>query len=281
MRCLYLESLARKIKNPENTVLVTPEGKDCPTHLGSDVKDLLPHLIDTVPFVFSKECLLNTQLSSSLELFYLKLDFPFPKLGFEFLDGSDFFSHTLSGGDVLHMMWVGVADSTPINPDIYAGFVKGREGYLLTLQKFSPPPTADPSDREFEFYTKMKSLLSLCIDEVNKPLNKTGEEKTRIELKFNPGDGSEKVRHIIRKVIHIAPKDSTPPKELAGRTIDWTHRFAVRGHWRVTPHIGKNSAGEYTEVGRTWVKHHIRGPEHLPLVNKTRLVTGKVETREV
>jgi hypothetical protein len=71
----------------------------------------------------------------------------------------------------------------------------------------------------------------------------------------------------------VAPKkyQNTPEH----RDVNWSHRWNVRGHWRWLKNpqtIGKNREGEYCVQGRTWVKHSVKGPEHVPIVKKQRIV---------
>lgn len=72
-------------------------------------------------------------------------------------------------------------------------------------------------------------------------------------------------------VIYIKPK-KLQNESITTLNIDWSHRFEVRGHWRVFEGVGKNRDGEYNIEGFTWVKNYVKGPEHLPLVKKTRVV---------
>jgi hypothetical protein len=81
--------------------------------------------------------------------------------------------------------------------------------------------------------------------------------------------------HKIRKLVHILPKNATDSDkqivENLAATIDWTHRWQVRGHWRRVTGIGKNRAGEYVVSGYTYVSEYEKGPEDAPLIKKTRL----------
>lgn len=94
------------------------------------------------------------------------------------------------------------------------------------------------------------------------------------------GVGESSYRKEINTVIHIRKKLSekkeasieTPLQEFDKETIDWTHRWRVRGHWRKTDGIGKNRNGEYGVAGFTWVVEHIKGNENLPLIEKTRIL---------
>ncbi len=97
---------------------------------------------------------------------------------------------------------------------------------------------------------------------------KTGE---RVKFKIN----GEKVIHKIRRVIHIFPKSASARTQAENKyQIDWTHQWAVRGHWRVIKGIGKNRADEYCIKGFTWVVEHLKGPEDKPFIDKTRIITN-------
>ena len=99
-----------------------------------------------------------------------------------------------------------------------------------------------------------------------------GMETTRQAVRL--GVGNNKRTHRIRRIVHVVPKKYVK-KEKAGelKHIDFSHRFNVRGHWRkVSGALGKDRNGDYTVSGYTWVVDHERGPEHLPLIKKTRLV---------
>lgn len=97
----------------------------------------------------------------------------------------------------------------------------------------------------------------------------TGCESVRHVIKLRTSNG--KISHRIRRIVHVVPKKKTIHYD-NGRHIDWTHRFNVRGHWRTAEGLGKDREGNYCIPGLTWVIDHVKGPEHLPLVKKTRIV---------
>lgn len=101
-----------------------------------------------------------------------------------------------------------------------------------------------------------------------------GVEHVDEKIKIGSGTGQKHV-HRIRHIVRIVPRAT---KETAGaafsREIDWTHRWAVRGHWRRHEGLGKNRAGEYSVEGFTWITEHVRGPEDAPLIEKVRFVAG-------
>lgn len=92
--------------------------------------------------------------------------------------------------------------------------------------------------------------------------------------RLSPGKG----KHTIREVIFISPRrQSIYTNEGSGKTIDYSHRFAVRGHWRRVSGIGKDRQGNYCIQGYTWVVDSIKGPEDKPLINKTRVITKETK----
>lgn len=117
------------------------------------------------------------------------------------------------------------------------------------------------------------SLVNHYLKRINEETE--GLEKTRQKIKI--GSGKTKRFHTIRKIIHIRPKSKKSyDKDLyEGKTIDFSHRFVRRGHWRKLDEgkIGKNREGDYCESGRTWVNDSKPiGPEEKPLIKKVRVV---------
>jgi hypothetical protein len=61
------------------------------------------------------------------------------------------------------------------------------------------------------------------------------------------------------RVLSLATGASVSRAETAG-TVAWTHRWMVRGHWRLQPHGPKRS------LRRTiWIDPYVKGPEDKPL----------------
>lgn len=101
----------------------------------------------------------------------------------------------------------------------------------------------------------------------------TGVEHTRERVKL--GAGHHKRVATFRRVVHVRPKSQTSTSSVPGtRAIDWTHRWAVRGHWREIKGLGKDRDGNYCVENMTWVSEYEKGPEDAPLVKKTRVVGG-------
>jgi len=91
----------------------------------------------------------------------------------------------------------------------------------------------------------------------------------RIKSKINGVSEFKKINRIIR----ICPKGALQPKPLFSSSIDWSHRWEVRGHWRKFEGMGKDRLGHSRTVnGFTWVIPHVKGPEDKILVPKIRVV---------
>ncbi len=99
---------------------------------------------------------------------------------------------------------------------------------------------------------------------------KTGIETTRTMVKI--GEGKHSRQHRIRRVVHVRPNNKSTASD-GSRSIDWTHRFEVRGHWVSLPgKLGKDREGVYCVNDWTWRINYVKGPDHLPLIKKTRVV---------
>jgi len=108
-------------------------------------------------------------------------------------------------------------------------------------------------------------------------LKRLSVEETGLEGKGNKikvGSGKSKRFYKPHGIIHVAPKKlfKTVSPSQGGRMIDWTHRFAVRGHWRKVKSIGMDRDGKYCVNGMTWISSYVKGDERLPLIKKTYVV---------
>lgn len=116
-----------------------------------------------------------------------------------------------------------------------------------------------------------KGIISSYMRLLNK--GQSGVESVRTSVKI--GSGKSKHTHRIRRLVHVWPKkmvreylQGSPSKQ-----IDWSHRWLRRGHWVKLPgRLGKDREGNYCVKDWTWRSEHEVGPEHLPLINKVRLV---------
>jgi len=103
--------------------------------------------------------------------------------------------------------------------------------------------------------------------------NHIGTVKVHEHIKFKNLSGEKKFFKI-KKIVHVF-SGTKKAKEMAREkylNIDWSHQWAVRGHWRGIKGIGKNRGGEYGQKGFTWVEDHVKGPEDKPLIQKTRII---------
>lgn len=89
------------------------------------------------------------------------------------------------------------------------------------------------------------------------------------------GSGKNKTFWRPKNITYVSPKKYIDNfSQLAdSRNITWSHRWEVRGHWREIKGLGKDRDGKYGVVGHTWVMNHSKGPEHLPVIKKIRVVT--------
>lgn len=79
---------------------------------------------------------------------------------------------------------------------------------------------------------------------------------------------------LVSKIIVIKGKSGSITS-LNGIDIEWKHSWRVRGHWRKisTSMLGKDREGDYSIVGRTWIKDFVKGEG--PLIEKTRILKGE------
>lgn len=93
-------------------------------------------------------------------------------------------------------------------------------------------------------------------------------------LRARVGCGSTRRLIKIKQIVRVSAgkRRNESIKPIAGGSIDFSHRWEVMGHWRKVSGIGKDREGKYSVSGFTWVIPHVKGPEHIPLIAKTRLV---------
>lgn len=97
----------------------------------------------------------------------------------------------------------------------------------------------------------------------------------RVNERIRVGKGSSRRLVQIKKLIHITPKKhKSHYTTQTSRTIEWSHRWFSRGHWRKIADgtLGKDRDGNYCEVGRTWVIESVKGPSNKDIINKVRMV---------
>jgi len=105
----------------------------------------------------------------------------------------------------------------------------------------------------------------------------------KIKFRFNGKKFIKKVKYIHHVSPRILPNNPADP---TGYTIDWDHRWMVRGHWRGfyledgvtinTTKIGKDRESNQNVIGYTWIKEHIKGGSNdKPLLIKPLHISKK------
>lgn len=109
-------------------------------------------------------------------------------------------------------------------------------------------------------------------------LKRLSKEKLGVETRGNKvkvGSGKKKFFWRPNAITHVsgAKYQNHVRPTVPSATINWTHRWEVRGHWRTIQGIGKDRAGDYKVSGYTWVSNHVKGPENSPIIRKTYMVS--------
>lgn len=209
-------------------------------------------LAEVQPIVFEPENVVPQDLGddsmASHGLAHVHLDAPFKYFSVEMLDGP-----ICSPRDTDEVkLWIDCTIAFEESPNTWSflSLCRREEGSQFVFASNAEGP-----------------IIDRMLGRLNK--EKVGSESVREKIKLGTGQG--KKIHTIRKIIHVSPKASVVA-HTGTRTIDWTHRFMVRGHWRQHNGLGKDREGNYCVSGHTWVSEHIRGPEDAPLISKVRVV---------
>lgn len=119
-------------------------------------------------------------------------------------------------------------------------------------------------------------MVSACLIALNE--NSHGQSASDDFVRIINSQGNKRRRYI-NKIVHVCSKEKrlflSKEKELE---VDWSHRWEVRGHWRDIVGLGKDRSGDYCITNKTWVIDHVKGPEDLPLIRKTRVINSPVAT---
>lgn len=101
--------------------------------------------------------------------------------------------------------------------------------------------------------------------------NRTARFDYRARIKCKLG-GNKKIIKIKAKAIYIDPSRKYTDTVFAGRNIEWTHSWEVRGHWRSVgaDNIGKDRNDKKVVKGWTWVRPHKKGQGEL--LTKDRVI---------
>lgn len=114
-------------------------------------------------------------------------------------------------------------------------------------------------------------------------LNDAQEGQSRVDFRTKIGSGQDRRRFELKQITYMRPREEkdSRSKEEETTSIEWSHRWKVRGHWRRVLGIGRDRTGEYRINGATWVREHIRGPEDKVLLNKKRILLTREGNVEV
>ena len=67
-------------------------------------------------------------------------------------------------------------------------------------------------------------------------------------------------------------KETSPRATLLKSLWAIRDQWEVMGHWRIHDGSGKDRNGHRTMKGFTWVVPHVKGPDSVPLIVKTRII---------
>lgn len=147
----------------------------------------------------------------------------------------------------------------------YFVYTKGEKHNMVLHVDFKKP----------EAIVEVAKLVSVFVKRIN--TETVGACSVNEKIKIKSPEGNKFVK--INQVIYVAPGKVAMKKlsEDSGRSIDYSHRFFRRGHWRTLEgaKLGKNRKGEYIIPGKTWVLESVVGPEDKPLIHKTRVVQNE------
>lgn len=208
--------------------------------------------LETVPFVFTSEEGDEKKMTASAED---PLDLPFQTCFFEIM-GRPLASIEEDGRRInLAGLWIN--ELSPKNYEIL-GFLKSCDGKTSII--FS-----EDTRLQAHFIKIIKTLL----DRISKEEIGFNNPRRMVKMKI----GGEKIIRRIDRVVYVSPKKDTKGLQASVyKTIDWSHQWSVRGHWREIPNkLGRDREGNPI-MGNTWVRPYVKGPEDAPLISKTRFV---------
>lgn len=187
-------------------------------------------------------------------------DLPFDVISVEYPDRS--LTVPREGEPQVYLECIMIDDSGKMPGYYLYGFMPGNTGRCLYMD----------SSEDIQNYSPTTNLCKQFTERIN--TQKAGREivKEKIKIKTKDGNKFHKINQVIR--ISSSKKYFTDYGRETGRTIDFSHRFFRRGHWRKLENnkIGKNRSGDYVMAGKTWVLESVVGDENLPLIKKTRVV---------
>lgn len=235
-----------------------------PSEEREDLLDAIKELNSFVIISSSKETKVHhTNLKRSCENTQdITLDLPFKVCSFEDINSAKCFYYSDNGNKTetkYRMNSVIVSERGPLDYKIWFSDFVNNKGYCIT------------KERSGNLYFHVLAIIkSAYIDTINN--SDLGILNTKNKIRIKSKNTKIKAK-VIRKVVYVSDK-KIKPKKINGNVINWdySHRFEVRGHWRIVKGLGKDRNGEYCIKGFTWVNSHLKGSQDLPLIKKTRIV---------
>lgn len=243
-------------------------GRIALSNTGVDVDSWWKSIENCQPVVFSNSSEGEVELSRSFPMegpTLNDIDAPFPVFSIEMLNGSiwdGWNSKTTEGHAKAKAIVCREVAPRKFEHMVFFETEKGQSFIVA-----SPPGARG-------VWQKMDDIIKEFMRRVS--VSRMGVESVRQRVAIGSGKETRVAR--IRRIVHVCPKNkSTQYAESLGREIDWSHRWLVRGHWRVLlGRLGKDREGRYCVKDWTWTRDHEKGPEGLPLVApKTRLVSTR------
>lgn len=231
---------------------------------GLNIADCAAALEDAHVFMFKSFDAQKLVKDSTCE----EVDLPFKKCVFEVKEGM-FFYYTPAaeklankhGHQLRHVNTFLIEEVTPRKYDVYL-VASSKDGKWLSFHNYK---SEEDNGEEF------KQILSL-VQSILNSLRGTAVAKENVKETMKIKVSGKKRQICINTISHIYPDKTISPKGLHGRTLEFSHRWFVCGHWRKISGLGKGRDGVYNEEGFTWVVPHEKGPLDKELVQKVRMI---------
>lgn len=227
-------------------------------HSGGEVCSLTPkekeEVINAVPFVFVPEG--GEKVVGDVPLTE-PLDLPFKSCFFEMLGRP--ISASTEDGKTISIMGIYINEVSPKEYE-YMALLKtpGDENTYTSVAKVYHKEVQDHFFR----------IVTLLLERMSSEEVGFCNPRKSVKFKFQ----GQKIQKRIEKIVYVAPKKKIHlAQNSSSKEIDWSHQWAVRGHWRVVERVGKDRDG-LPISGYTWIRPHVKGPENAPFVSKTRVV---------
>jgi len=123
-------------------------------------------------------------------------------------------------------------------------------------------------DTPKESMRALYQMLKICVQKTCQYIAKKKTDKGQATMYHYVKHAGQGKKVKIKKVIYVGKRKTIEAQ--GNRSVDWSHKWLVSGHWRDIKGIGKDRDGKYVEKDRTWVVPHKKGKG--VLVDKIRKV---------